>query len=184
MDYPDGVLDEIDVVVGSVHSRFQQPGAEMTARIVRAASNPRVDVLGHLSGRLLNRRPGYAYDADVVLAAAGRAGTAVEINGQPDRQDVDDARARRAKDLGSPLVLSTDAHSTGEYSHMETAVTIARRAWLEPKDCLNCLSYDDLRRWLDARRGRAMAGASRRRAAAPGGAGARGRARDRGRAGS
>ncbi|HXS99932.1 MAG TPA: helix-hairpin-helix domain-containing protein, partial [Elusimicrobiota bacterium] len=154
MDYPDGVLDEIDVVVGSVHSRFKQPGPEMTARIVRAAANPRVDVLGHLSGRLLNRRPGYAFDADAVLAAAGKAGTAVEINGQPDRQDVDDARARRAKELGSPLVLSTDAHSTAEFSHMETAVTIARRAWLEPKDCLNCLSYGDLRRWLDERRRR------------------------------
>jgi DNA polymerase (family X) len=152
MDYPDGVLDEIDVVVASVHSRFKQAGPAMTARLVRAASNRRVDVLGHLSGRLINRRPGYAFDADAVLAAAGKAGTAVEINGQPDRQDVDDARPRRARELGSPLALSIDAHSTGELDHMATAVTIARRAWLEPKDCLNCLSYEDLRRWLARRR--------------------------------
>lgn len=152
MDYDDEVLDEIDVVIASVHSRFKQPGEEMTARIARAASNRKVDILGHLSGRLINRRPEYHFDAETVLAAAGKAGTAVEINGQPDRQDVDDTRARRARDLGSPLALDTDAHSLREYGHMQMAVTIARRAWLEPKDCLNCLSYGELRSWLSQRR--------------------------------
>jgi DNA polymerase (family 10) len=151
LDYPDEVLDEIDVVIASVHSRFKQPESEMTARIARAASNRKVDILGHLSGRLINRRPEYRFDAEAVLAAAGKAGTAVEINGQPDRQDVDDTRARRARDLGSPLALDTDAHSLKEYDHMRMAVTIARRAWLEPKDCLNCLSYPELRAWLSAR---------------------------------
>jgi len=151
LDYEDEVLDEIDVVVASVHSRFKQPGDEMTRRIARAAANRKVDILGHLSGRLINKRPAYEFDAEAVLAAAGKAGTAVEINGQPDRQDVDDSRARRAKELGSPLALDTDAHSLGEFGHMQMAVTIARRAWLEPKDCLNCLSYKELRAWLAAR---------------------------------
>ena len=104
-----------------------------------------------MSGRLINRRPAYDFDAERVLSAAARAGTAVEINGQPDRQDVDDVRARRARDLGIPLALDTDAHSTREYGHMAQAVTIARHAWLEPKDVLNCMSYAELRRWLDAR---------------------------------
>jgi DNA polymerase (family 10) len=151
MDYEDEVLDEIDVVIASVHSRFKQPEAEMTERIARAASNRRVDVLGHLSGRLINRRPPYAFDADRVLEAAAGAGTAVEINGQPDRQDVDDARARRAHELGAPIALDSDAHSIRELGYMENAVNVARRAWLEPKDVLNCLSYPELREWLDAR---------------------------------
>lgn len=153
MDYPDGVLDEIDVVIASVHSRFKQPPEEMTARLVRAASNRRVDILGHLSGRLINRRPAYGFDAEAVLAAAGAAGTAVEVNGQPDRQDVDDTRARRARSLGAPLALDSDAHSTRELDYVENAVNIARRAWLEPKDVLNCLSYREIREWLANRQG-------------------------------
>ena len=151
MDYPDGVLGEIDVVIASVHSRFKQPAPEMTARLERAASNPRVHIMGHLSGRLINRRPEYAFDAEAVLRAAGRAGTALEINGQPDRQDVDDVRARRARELGAPIALDTDAHSVKELSHMSMAVTIARRAWLTPKDVLNCLSASQLERWLAER---------------------------------
>jgi len=151
MDYPDDVLDEIDVVIGSVHSRFKQPEAEMTARLARAAGNRHVDIIGHLSGRLINRRPPYAFDAEKVMEAAAGAGTALEINGQPDRQDVDDVRARRAHDLGIPLALDTDAHSIREYSHMAQAITIARRAWLEPKDVLNCMSLSELRSWLNAR---------------------------------
>lgn len=151
MDYPDDVLDEIDVVIASVHSRFKQAEPEMTARIVRAASNKRVDIIGHLSGRLINRRPAYAFNAETVLQAAAKAGTALEINGQPDRQDVNDIRARRARELGAPIALNTDAHSVKEYDHMEMALVIARRAWLEPKDILNCLPLKDLQKWLSNR---------------------------------
>jgi DNA polymerase (family X) len=152
MDYTDEVLDEIDVVIGSVHSRFKQAEPQMTARLCRAASNRGVDIIGHMSGRLINRRPAYQFDREAVLRAAAAAGTAVEINGQPDRQDVDDVGARRARDLGAPLALDTDAHSIREYGHMAMAVTIARRAWLEPRDVLNCMTYRELRRWLAARR--------------------------------
>ncbi|MCX5790446.1 MAG: DNA polymerase/3'-5' exonuclease PolX [Elusimicrobia bacterium] len=151
MDYPDDVLDEIDVVVASVHSRFKQPLEQMTARLCRAAANRRVDVMGHLSGRLLNKRPGYAFDPERVLKAAAGAGTACEINGQPDRQDLDDVSARRVRELGGALALTTDAHSTSEFQFMEMAVTVARRAWLEPKDLLNCKSAKELREWLAAR---------------------------------
>ena len=151
MDYADDVLDEIDVVVASVHSRFKQTPERMTARLCRAAANRRVDVMGHLSGRLLNKRPGYAFDPERVLKAAAGAGTACEINGQPDRQDLDDASARRMHELGGPIVLTTDAHSTSGYDFMELAVTVARRAWLEPKDLLNCKSAKELRAWLAAR---------------------------------
>ncbi|MBI4348001.1 MAG: DNA polymerase/3'-5' exonuclease PolX [Elusimicrobia bacterium] len=151
LDYEDPVLDEIDVVIGSVHSRFKQPPEEMTARLVKAASNRRCDIIGHLSGRLINKRPAYGFDAEAVLRAAAETGTAFEINGQPDRQDVDDVRARRCRELGGPLAVDTDAHSTGEFDFMEMALVIARRAWLEPKDLLNCLSYRELREWLKGR---------------------------------
>jgi DNA polymerase (family X) len=151
MDYADDVLDEIDVVVGSVHSRFKMEGPEMTRRIAKALRNPRVDVLGHLSGRLINRRPAYAFDAETVLKAAAEGRTALEINGQPDRQDLDAPRARRAKALGAPLAVSTDAHSISEFGHMRMAVTIARRAWLEPKDLINCMSVKELGSWLEER---------------------------------
>lgn len=148
LDYPDDVLDEIDVVVASVHSRFGMPGREMTRRLIRAAANPRTDIVGHLSGRLIGKRPPYDFDAEAVLQAAAEAGTAIELNGQPDRQDADDVRARRAKELGAPLALGSDAHSASQLVFIEEAVTIARRAWLEPGDILNCLTYPELRAWL------------------------------------
>lgn len=155
LDYPDDVLDEIDVVVASVHSRFGMPAPEMTARLVRAAGNSRTHILGHLSGRLINKRPPYDFDAEAVLRAAAEAGTAIELNGQPDRQDADEVRARRAKELGAPLALGSDAHSVAELAFMEESVTLARRAWLEPADLLNCLTLRELRERLDARAGRA-----------------------------
>lgn len=151
LDYPDDVLDELDVVVASVHSRFGMREEEMTARLVRAAANPRTDILGHLSGRLLNRRPPYAFDAEAVLRAAAAAGTAIELNGQPDRLDADEIGARRAKELGAALALGSDAHSTQELAFMDEAVTTARRAWLEPSDVLNCLTERELRERLAGR---------------------------------
>lgn len=153
LDYPDDVLDEIDVVVAAVHSRFGLPAPEMTERLARAVSNPRTDILGHLSGRLINKRPPYGFDAEAVLRAAAEAGTAIELNGQPDRQDADDVRARRAHELGAPLALGSDAHSADQLAFIEDAVTIARRAWLEPGDVLNCLTYRELRERLAKRAG-------------------------------
>lgn len=180
LDYPDDVLDEIDVVVASVHSRFGLPGPEMTERLVRAVSNTRTDILGHPSGRLINKRPPYDFDAEAVLSAAAAAGTAIELNGQPDRQDADDVTARRAHELGAPLALGSDAHSAYQLAFMSEAVTIARRAWLEPADVLNCLTHPELRARLEdragassrpiagrARRSRAGSRPARRRAASP-----------------
>ena len=150
LDYPDKVLEEIDVVIGSVHSAFDQDERTMTERIVRAVSNPHCDILGHLSGRLLNRREGYRVDAEAVFKAAAQGGTAVELNGQPDRQDIYDVQAMRAKELKVPLVVDTDAHSVNQFQYMEQALVQARRAWLTKDDLLNCLSYKDLRAWLSS----------------------------------
>ena len=156
LDYPDDVLEEIDVVIGSVHSAFTQTEEEMTARIVRAVSSPHIDILGHLSGRLLNRRAAYRVDAEAVLKAAAARQTAVEINGQPQRQDLTDIHARRARDLGARLAVTTDAHSMDQLKYVELAVTIARRAWLRKEDLLNTLTYKELKEWLARPRGKAV----------------------------
>jgi DNA polymerase (family 10) len=175
LDYPDDVLDEIDVVVAAVHSAFALPAPEMTARLVRAVSNPRTDILAHPSGRLLNQRPPYDYDAEAVLRAAAAAGTAIELNGQPQRQDADDVSARRARELGAPLALGSDAHSAPQLAYIEDAVVIARRAWLEPGDLLNCLTYAELRARLEEKSHEAIPAQTHRRRgrslrALPGGA--------------
>ncbi|MBI5208441.1 MAG: DNA polymerase/3'-5' exonuclease PolX [Elusimicrobia bacterium] len=148
LDYPDEVLAQIDVVTAAVHSGFHMGEPEMTERIVKAVRHPRVHSLAHLSGRLLNSREGYKVDAEAVLAAAAGAGTALEINGQPDRQDITDVQARRAKELGVPVVLSTDAHGDGQFAFMEMAVTVARRGWLTKDDVVNCKSFSELKEWL------------------------------------
>lgn len=148
LDYPDAVLKEIGVVIGSVHSSFAMPEPEMTARIRRAAKNPHLDIVGHLTGRLLSRREAYAVDAEAVLAETRGAGAAIEVNGQPERQDLTDVTARRAREVGTKLAVSTDAHSAGQFEYMKLAVVIARRAWLRKEDLLNCLSYKDLEKWL------------------------------------
>lgn len=148
LDYPDEVLGEIDVVVGSVHGSFSMSREEMTQRIGKAVRSPHLDIVGHLSGRLLGRREAYEVDEERLFQQALNSGTAFEINGQPQRQDLWDVHVRRAKDLGVPLAVTTDAHSADQFRYMEQAVLIARRGWAEKKDLLNCLSYKELKDWL------------------------------------
>jgi len=144
MDYPDNVLKEIDFVVGSIHSGFRQTEEKITERILKAMGNPYVDCIGHLTGRLLNRRPAYAINTEQILAGARRTGTILEINGQPDRQDLTDLTANAARQKNITFATNTDAHSKSQFDYMKIAVTIARRAWLEKKDILNCMSHKDL----------------------------------------
>lgn len=148
MDYPDDVLASLDCVVASVHSRFNQPEKEMTDRICRALENRHVDILGHLSGRLINRRDGYAIDLDRIFETARKTQTAIEINGQPERAELRDGHVKRAIEMGIPLVVDTDAHSTGDLEFMKQAIHIARRGWAEPKNILNCLSAKEIQSWL------------------------------------
>ncbi len=147
MDFPDEVLGELDVVVGSVHSRFRQSREEMTARIVRALANPHVDILGHPTGRLIGSREPYEVDLEAVFAAARAHGKAIEINSSPDRLDLHDTHARRAAELGILLAISTDTHYLSELAHMDLGVGVARRAWLGPAQVLNTRSLPDLLAW-------------------------------------
>jgi DNA polymerase (family X) len=152
LDFPDEILRRLDIVLVSVHSRFKMSRDEMTARIVRAVSHPLVHILAHPTGRLIGERAAYEVDMEAVLTAARQAGTAVEINASPSRLDLNDHHARRAKALGIPVVISTDAHRIGQLDYMRFGVSVARRAWLAPQDVLNTKSEPDLLAWLKRKR--------------------------------
>ncbi len=137
LDLADETLAEMDVVVASVHSRFDMPMAEMTARVIRAMENPHTRILGHATGRKLLRRDAYAIDMEAVLKRAAELGVAVEHNASPARADINDLYLKRAKELGCRIVVDTDAHATEELDQMRWGVTQLRRAWLAAGDVLN-----------------------------------------------
>jgi len=152
LDFPDDVLRELDVVLAAVHSRFKQPGAEMTARICRALENPHVRILVHPTGRLLGSREPYEVDLERVLATARTHGKAVEINASPWRLDLKDVHARRARELGVRVSVDTDTHYLSELDHMALGVATARRAWIPPDLVVNTWPLERLLAW--ARGGR------------------------------
>lgn len=140
LDFDDELLASFDYVVASVHSHFQQPQEEMTARVIRAIRHPRVTMLGHATGRLLLRRDGYKVDLEAVLQAAAQHGTLIEINAHPMRLDLDWIHCKRAKALGVKLVINPDAHNTGDVAYLRYGVDVARRGWLEKADVFNTLT--------------------------------------------
>ena len=142
MDFPDDVLAELDVVVASVHNAMSQDRETMTRRIIRAMENPHVTIIGHLSTRLLGQRPPTDFDLEAVLQAARDTGTALEINASPPRLDLKDTHAYRARELGVPLVISTDSHHHSELSGGRFGIAVARRAWCEPRHILNTLPLE------------------------------------------
>ncbi|MCU0312708.1 MAG: DNA polymerase/3'-5' exonuclease PolX [Solirubrobacteraceae bacterium] len=153
-DYADDLLEQLDWVVASVHTAFRMSAERMTERIVRAVEHPLVDALGHPTGRLIGRRPGYGVDLAAVIDAAARTGTFLEINGQPDRRDLDDVHARAAADAGVGLVLDSDAHRPETLANQRWAVLTARRAALTAGEVANTLAWDA----LEARRPRHRTG--------------------------
>lgn len=155
LDFPDDILSQLDLVQVSVHSRFKMSRDEMTRRIVRAVQHPLVHILGHPTGRLIGERAAYEVDVEAVLRAAKAGGIAVEINASPSRLDLNDVHARRARELGIPITISTDAHTIPQLDYMRYGVGVARRAWLTPADVLNTLPEPGLVSWLTRRRTRA-----------------------------
>ena len=137
LDLADETLASLDFVVASVHSAFQQSADEMTARFLRAAAHPSVDAIGHPTGRLILRREPYKLDVDALIDAAARHGVALEIDSQYDRLDLNDVYARRARERGVAILVSSDAHSVAELEQLRWGVATARRAWLSPADVLN-----------------------------------------------
>ena len=151
LDMPASVLEELDLVVASVHSSMNLPRAVQTERVIRATQNPNVDVLGHPMGRLLGRRPSYALDVESVLQTAAENDVAVELNASPKRLDLSDVHVRRARELGVKVAVNTDAHSVKGLHAMRFGVGQARRGWLERGDVLNTMSALELADWLQRR---------------------------------
>ena len=137
LDYDDAILAELDIVIASVHANTNQPRDEMTARLIRACENPYVSIIGHPTGRHVSGFPGYEFDYDAVFAAAARTGTALEIDGQPNRLDLPSALARRAREFGVTFTCDSDAHGAAQLENVAFAVGQARRAWLTKDDILN-----------------------------------------------
>ncbi len=148
LDYDDELLAQLDWVIASVHTAFQLDSDAMTERVIAAARHPHVDAIGHLTGRLIERRAPYAIDTDAVFAAAAQAGTLIEINASPDRRDLSEVHARAAAAAGVGIVINSDAHSPGGFDVLRYGVWTARRAWLTPAQVLNTLSWADLRKRL------------------------------------
>jgi DNA polymerase (family X) len=145
MDLADDCLAQLDIVIASVHSAFNQDEAQMTDRILRAIENPYVDVIGHPTGRLILKRDGYQLRMEQVIAAAAARGVALEINSQVDRLDLNDTHARMAKERGARIIIDSDAHSPAGLASLRWGAVTARRAWLEASDVLNTLPVDQFR---------------------------------------
>jgi DNA polymerase (family 10) len=142
LDLSDSVLEEMDLVIASVHSHFNQSPAEMTARLLKAVQNPNTSLIGHPTGRLLLRRDAYSFDVDAVLKAAARCKVAMELNAYPDRLDLCDRHLRLAKQYGVKIVINTDSHHTSHLDKIRFGILQARRAWLTKEDVLNTLPTD------------------------------------------
>jgi len=137
LDLKNDILKECEVVIASVHSRFNLSKKEMTERIIRGLKNRQVNILGHPTGRLLLEREPYRIDLEKVIKAAAEEGVALEINAHPKRLDLNDIHARMAKDLGAKMIINTDAHSIPQLDLMKFGVFTARRGWLEKENVIN-----------------------------------------------
>ena len=144
LDLEDEMLAGLDIVLVSLHSRFDLPEAQQTERVLRALEHPEVNVFCHPTARLINRRKPVEMDMDRVLSRAAELGVAVELNSNPHRLDLKDSHLRLAKELGCKVVISTDSHRTRELDLMRYGIEQARRAWLEPQNVLNTLPYKKL----------------------------------------
>jgi DNA polymerase (family 10) len=151
LDLPETVLRELDLTVCAVHSNFGLSSEKQTGRIIRAMDSRYFNILAHPTGRLINQREPYAVDLEAVMQAARDRGCFLEINGHPERLDLDDLHAKQAKELGVKLALSTDAHSIHNLDFMRFGVGQARRGWIEARDVLNTRPWKELAKLLRRR---------------------------------
>jgi DNA polymerase (family 10) len=144
LDYPDALLEQLDVVIGSIHQRYGQDENAMTRRVLNALDNPHLQIWGHPTGRLLNKREPAPLRMEEILDKAARNGVAVEVNGCPDRLDLKAEHVRMALQRNLKIVISTDAHSVRElHTHLPLAVATARKGWSTVADVLNTRTCED-----------------------------------------
>ncbi len=148
LDFPDELLAQFDMVLVSTHSALKQSREKITARVIKAMQNPYVDIYAHPTGRLLGTREESALDLEEVFHVAKETGTFVEIDGAPERLDLDDVRVRRAREVGAQIVIDSDAHSPDGFDGLFYGVAMARRGGLEAKDVMNTLEWKELRKKL------------------------------------
>lgn len=149
LDYPDEIIKEMDVVIGSIHSGFHQTEKQLTTRLVKAIENLHVDLIAHPTGRLINRRDPYAITMKKVLEAAKKTDTAMEINANPNRLDLKAEHARLAvEEYGVRLAINTDAHDLHELEFMRYGIATARRGHVKQKDVINTMTSKELKSWL------------------------------------
>jgi len=152
LDYPDDVLESFDFVVASIHGRFKLDRKAQTERLLRAIANPHTTIIGHMTGRQLQRRPGYEIDVEKVLRACAKHGVAVEINAHPWRLDLDWRWHQAALDFGCMMSINPDAHSIAELDHMHWGVEMARKGGVPADRVLNAMPLTDITRYLRQRR--------------------------------
>jgi len=146
LDFPDEILAQLDFVAASIHSGFKGDRRKITRRVIRAAENPYVTVIGHPTGRVIGARGAYEIDLHEVMKVCAETGTALEINAFYDRLDLDDVHSRTAKEMGVKLAIGTDSHHLDQLWMMQLGLSVARRGWLEPSDVLNTMSAAQLKK--------------------------------------
>ncbi|MGA2318387.1 MAG: DNA polymerase/3'-5' exonuclease PolX [Thermodesulfobacteriota bacterium] len=152
LDFPEKILEKLDIVVAAIHSGFKQDKGKMTKRIIRALENPYVHILAHPSGRLLGARDPYEVEINELMEVAKKYGKALEINAYFERLDLDDIHCRKAKEMGIRVGIGTDAHHLDQMWMVSLGVAVARRGWLEAKDVLNTLSLKEILKWCHSTR--------------------------------
>lgn len=148
LDFSDSFLKELDFVIASIHSSFNQKEEKIMERLYEALENPYVDMIAHPTGRLLGRREGYRVDMEKLIEKAAETGTALEINANPHRLDLSADHAKLAQEAGVKLVINTDAHSFGTLEYMKYGVKTAKRGWIRKQTVLNTLPYEELSAYL------------------------------------
>ncbi|MEE8131481.1 MAG: DNA polymerase/3'-5' exonuclease PolX [Candidatus Paceibacterota bacterium] len=148
IDIKDEVLAKLDFVIAGVHSQLKMPKEKMTERIIKAMRNPNVDIISHLTGRVIQHRDECEIDFDKILKVAKETGTILEINAYPVRLDLKDINIRKAKEMGVKMIINTDAHQSEQMYFMDYGVSQARRGWAEKKDIVNCLPVEKLLKML------------------------------------
>ncbi|HKV00884.1 MAG TPA: PHP domain-containing protein, partial [Ktedonobacteraceae bacterium] len=154
LDFADEVLATLDFVVASIHSQFNLSPEEQTQRMLRAISNPYVDIIGHPTGRILLSREGYTLDVDAVIDAAADHGVCIEVNADPSRLDLDWRYLHRARDKGIKIPIDPDAHTINGLDNMHYGVGIARKGWLRASDVLNTMQTEEILDFFRSRRKR------------------------------
>jgi DNA polymerase (family 10) len=148
LDYEDELLALLDLVVASPHSALQQSPEDATKRLITAIEHPLVHIIGHPTGRIINKRKGLEPDIPSLVAAAVEHDTALELNANSHRLDLKDTHVRAACEGGAVIAINTDSHRPEDFEQLQFGILTARRGWAMPRSCINCLEHDELQTWL------------------------------------